>query len=149
MTTDKSVTKDLMETLADGRDGYAQGATKLDQENAEIASMFRRFSSQRATFYTELEVMAKGYGDDVEESGSTLASLHRGWMSLKDALSGSSPKGVIDAAEQGEDHAVEAYTKALGADISAGLRTVVERQHTDVKAAHDEIRSLKHSFSDR
>jgi uncharacterized protein (TIGR02284 family) len=149
MTTDKSVTKDLMETLADGRDGYAKGATKLDNENTEIAGTFRRLSSQRATFYTELEEMAKDYGDDVEDSGSTLASLHRGWMSLKDALSGSSPKGVIDAAEQGEDHAVEAYTKALGADISAGLRTVVERQLTDVKAAHDEIRSLKHSFSDQ
>jgi uncharacterized protein (TIGR02284 family) len=93
--------------------------------------------------------MAKHYGDDVEESGSVLASLHRGWMSLKDALSGSSPKGVIDAAEQGEDHAVAAYEKALGEDISADLRTVAQRQQIDVKAAHDEIRTLKHSFSDK
>jgi uncharacterized protein (TIGR02284 family) len=149
MSTDKAVTKDLMETLADGRDGYAQGATKLDDENAEVASIFRRFSAQRATFYTELEEMAKDYGDDIEESGSTLASLHRGWMALKDAISGSSPKGVIDAAEQGEDHAVDAYDKALAEDISTGLRTVVARQHADVKAAHDEIRSLKQSFSER
>ena len=149
MSTDKSVTKDLMETLADGRDGYAEGATKLVEENREIASTFRRLSSQRASFYTELEGMAKDYGDDVEESGSTLASLHRGWMSLRDALSGSSPEGVIDAAEQGEDHAVSVYEKARTEDISIGLRTVVERQYADVKAAHDEIRALKNSFSDR
>jgi uncharacterized protein (TIGR02284 family) len=70
-------------------------------------------------------------------------------MTLKDALSGSSPNGVIDVAEQGEDHAVEAYEKALGEDISTDLRTVVERQHADVTAAHDEIRSLKHSFTGR
>jgi uncharacterized protein (TIGR02284 family) len=149
MSNDKTVTKDLMETLADGRDGYAQGATKLAQEDAALASTFSRLSSQRASFYNELEKMAKNYGDDVEESGSVLASLHRGWMSLKDALSGSSPKGVIDAAEQGEDHAVAAYEKALGEDISADLRTVVQRQQIDVKAAHDEIRTLKHSFSDK
>jgi uncharacterized protein (TIGR02284 family) len=149
MSTDKSVTKDLMETLADGRDGYAEGAEKLADENAELASTFRRLSAQRANFYTELETMAQNYGDDVEESGSALGTLHRGWMALKDALSGSSPKGVIDAAEQGEDHAVAAYEKALGEDISTGLRSVVQRQQTDVKAAHDEIRSLKHSFSDR
>jgi uncharacterized protein (TIGR02284 family) len=149
MSTDKSVTKNLMETLADGREGFAQGAAKLDEQSPQIASVFRRFSSQRAAFYSELETMAKGYGDYIEESGSALASLHRGWMKLKDALSGSSAKGVVDAAEQGEDHAVAEYKEALAADISAGLRAVVERQSVAVKAAHDEIRSLKTAFANQ
>jgi uncharacterized protein (TIGR02284 family) len=148
MSTDKSVTKDLMETLADGQEGFAQGATKLKDDHPEIARTFQRFSSQRATFYSELEGMAKDYGDEVEESGSTLGTLHRGWMKIKDAVAGSSAKGVVDVAEQGEDHAVKAYTKALDEDISTGLRLVVERQHGDVKAAHAEVRSLQTTLTD-
>jgi uncharacterized protein (TIGR02284 family) len=148
MSTDKSVTKDLMETLADGKEGFNQAASKLDEHSPEIAATFRRFSAQRAEFYSDLEALAEDYGDDVEESGSTLGTLHRGWMALKDALSGSSPRGVIDAAEQGEDHAVEAYRKALAEDgLSPTLRTVVERQQSDIHSAHDEVRSLKQVFN--
>ena len=73
------------------------------------------------------------------------ATLHRGWMSLKDALTGSSPSGVLDAAEQGEDHAVKEYDKALGSELSPELRAVVERQSAEVRAAHDEVRSLRDS----
>jgi uncharacterized protein (TIGR02284 family) len=144
MSTDKTVTKDLMEVLADGREGFTKGAEKLDESNSpELATVFRRYGDQRASFYGELEEMAKEYGDNVEESGSIAASLHRGWMSLKDAVSGSSPKGVIDAAEQGEDHAMEAYRDALESDISPDLRSVVERQLSDVQVAHATIRDLK------
>jgi uncharacterized protein (TIGR02284 family) len=147
MSSDKAVTKDLMETLADGREGFAQAALKLDDHHPEISEMFRRFSAQRATFYLELDTLARSYGDYVEESGSALATLHRGWMTLKDALTGSSPKGVVDAAEQGEDHAVQAYEKAVNEDISVGLRTVVERQQRDVQAAHDDVRILKSNLA--
>ena len=87
--------------------------------------------------------MADAYGDEIRESGSLAGTLHRGWMSLKDALAGSSPEGVLDAAEQGEDHAVKEYEKALQSDISPELRDLVARQATAVRAAHDEVRSFR------
>lgn len=52
-------------------------------------------------------------------------------------------KGVLDVAEQGEDHAGKEYEKALAADISTGLRTVVERQLVDVRSAHDQVKALR------
>jgi uncharacterized protein (TIGR02284 family) len=143
-STDEAVTKDLVETLEDGEKGFAQGAEKLEETDApELARTFREFSGQRATFSAELRGLAADYGDKIDESGSAAAALHRGWMSLKDALTGSDPKGVLDAAEQGEDHAVKAYRKALDEDISAELRAVVERQSAEVKAAHDRVKSLR------
>ena len=72
-----------------------------------------------------------------------LGALHRGWMSIKDAVSGDDAKGVLDAAEQGEDHAKSEYADALKSDISAHLRTVVERQATQVKLVHDEVKALR------
>lgn len=144
MSNDAHVTKELIETLEDGREGFAKGAEKLRGDNEpQLADTFVRFSEQRAKFSAELQTMAASYGDKVDDSGTFVATLHRGWLSLKDALTGSSPKGVLDAAEQGEDHAVKEFKKALDADISAGLREIVQRQFTEVKAAHDEVRALR------
>ena len=148
MSTDEAVTKDLVETLEDGKAGFAKGAEKLQSDgNNDEAAVFTKLSEQRATYSAELRAMAKSYGDDADESGSLAGKLHRGWMSLKDALSGSGAHGVLDAAEQGEDHAVEEYDKALKADISDGLRAVVQRQAAGVRAGHDEVRALRDAHS--
>lgn len=144
MSVDQAVSKDLVRTLEDGREGFAKGAEKLEDSDApELAKTFRRFSEQRARFSADLRELAASYGDEVDNSGSVTASLHRGWMTLKDALKGSGPDGVLEVAEQGEDHALKEYEKALESDISPALRAVVERQHIDVKAAHDQVRSLR------
>lgn len=146
MSTDYRVTKDLIETLEDGKKGFAEAADKLQETGRpDLAAKFRDFSSQRARFSQELETMAASYGDDIDEDGSLAGTIHRGWMAVKDAISGSDPDGVLDAAEQGEDHAVSEYQKALDADISADLRRVVQHQYTTVKATHDEVRALRDS----
>jgi uncharacterized protein (TIGR02284 family) len=144
MSTDRRVTEDLIQTLEDGREGFARAADRLaESDRPDLSTKMRAFSEQRARFSAELEQMAATYGDDVEESGSMAGALHRGWMAVKDAIAGSDPHGVLDAAEQGEDHAVSEYRDALAKDISPSLRVVLERQFVDVQQAHDEVRALR------
>ena len=144
MSTDISVTKDLVETLEDGKEGFAKGAEKLESSgNSREAAVFKRLSEQRATFSAELRELAKVSGEHADASGSLGGKLHRGWMSLKDALAGSDPDGVLEAAEQGEDHAVGEYDEALKAEISQTLRDVVVRQAAGVKQGHDEVKALR------
>jgi uncharacterized protein (TIGR02284 family) len=51
---------------------------------------------------------------------------------------------VLDVAEQGEDHAVAEFERALANDeISIDLRDVIERQFASVRAAHDDVRILR------
>ena len=69
--------------------------------------------------------------------------MHRGWISLKDALTGDDPSGVLKAALTGEDHAVSEYEKALQQDLSAGFREVVSRQHTAILTARGELKALQ------
>ena len=148
MSNDATVTKDLLQTLEDGRLGFEKGAEKLDStDTPQLASTFRKYSAQRAQFSAELTAMAAKYGDQLDESGSVAGTLHRGWLSLKDALSGSSPEGVLDAAEQGEDHAISEYEKASADDISPELRTVVQRQLTEIRAAHDDVKALRDTMA--
>ncbi len=149
MSTDRRVTKDLIETLEDGKEGFARAAEKLaDSDRPDLSAKMRAYSEQRAAFSAELEKMAAAYGDDIDEGGSLGGAVHRGWMAVKDAISGSDPEGVLDAAEQGEDHAVSEYRDALeNDDISPSLRIVIQRQFNDIKAAHDDIKGLRNAHA--
>ena len=143
MSVDESVTKDLVQILEDGKEGFAKAADKVADDAPEVATKLREFSAQRDRFSAELRGLAKNYGDEVKDSGSVSGAVHRGWMALKDALSGSDASGVLDAAEQGEDHAVRAYKKALDEDLSEPLRAVVARQAADVQVAHDAVKAMR------
>ena len=144
MSDDAKAAKELVETLKDGERGYASSAEKLrDSYRAEWATTMQRLSEQRAGFRREIVEMGHEYGDDVDESGSAAAALHRGWISLKDALTGDDAGSVLGAAVTGEDHAVSEYEKAEKHDLSAGFRDVVSRQRVAVVAARDEVKALQ------
>ncbi len=144
MSDDKQVAKELVETLKDGERGFASAAEQLrDDDRAEWATTLERLSEQRAGFHREIVALGHEYGDDVDESGTVAAALHRGWMSLKDALSGDDAGRVLAAAVTGENHAVSEYEKALQQDLSPGFREVVSRQHAEVLTARDEVKSLQ------
>ncbi|RYB91328.1 PA2169 family four-helix-bundle protein [Nocardioides glacieisoli] len=144
MSDDAKAAKELVETLKDGEKGYATAADKLrDSDRPEWATTMQRLSQQRAGFWREIVDMGHEYGDDVDESGTVAAAVHRGWLSLKDAVTGDDPDGVLGAAQTGEDHAVKEYEDALKMDLSAGFREVVVRQQADVLAARDELKALK------
>ncbi len=143
MSDDEKVAEELVETLRDGERGFAAAAEKLrDSDHPEWASTLERFAKQRADFRREITELGHEYHDDVDESGTVAAALHRGWISLKDALTGDDAGSVLGAAETGENHAVSEYEKALEQDLSAGFRDVVTRQHAAVTAARDEVKAL-------
>lgn len=144
MSDDAQAAKELVETLKDGEKGFASSAEKLrDSDRAEWATILQRHSEQRAEFSREIVAMGHEYGDDVDASGSVTATVHRGWISLKDALTGDDAGAVLKTAVTGEDHAVSEYEKALKQDLSAGFREVVTRQHAAILVARDEIKALQ------
>ena len=144
MSDDNSVAKELVETLKDGEHGFATAADKLrDSDRTEWATTLQKFSEQRADFAREIIALGHEYNEDVNEGGTVAAALHRGWISLKDALTGDDAGSVLGAAVTGENHAVSEYEKALEADLSAGFREVVTKQHAAIVAARDEVKGLQ------
>ena len=144
MSEDNQVAKELVETLKDGERGFARAAEKLrDGDHSAWATTLQRLSEQRRDFHREIVSLGHDYGEDVDESGTLAGTVHRGWISLKDALTGDDATGVLKAASTGEDHAVTEYEKALQRDLSAGFREVVSRQHEAVRAARDEVKALQ------
>lgn len=144
MSTDESIATDLIQTLENGKEGFDQAADKLDDsDRPDVAAKFREFAQQRAAMSDELKAIAGAYGDDVDQRSTVPGALHRGWIAVKDALTGDSAEAVIGAAETGEDHAVKQYREALDADISPEFRPLVARQLASVQAAHDYVRTLQ------
>jgi uncharacterized protein (TIGR02284 family) len=146
MDNTSAVLEDLIETLEDGRKGFEQAADRLEESgNGELVVDLRRLSRQRQEFSVELRAIAASHGVEIEEEGSMAGALHRGWITLKDALTGDDPKAVLEAAETGEDHAVSEFQDALEKDLPADVRAIVERQATAVRSAHDEVKALRDS----
>ena len=143
MSVDQSATQDLVKIAEDGKEGYAKGAEELaNSDRPELATTFTRFSEQRASFSAELQSLADKYGDSVKATGSPAAALHRGWMAIRDAVTGSGPDSVLKTAIQGEDHAIESYEKTLSQEISADTQAMAQRQLGQIQAARAELSQL-------
>ena len=135
---------DIIQTLEDGQKGFATAAEKAQTDGRDdLALEFRQYSEQRATFSNQLRRHAADRGLDVDSGPSVAGTMHRGWMKLKDALSGADVSGVLEAAEQGEDHAVAEYVRALDDDIDGELRALLGQQFTEIQATHDRVRNLR------
>ncbi len=143
-STDAKTTQDLIETLVDGQNGYAEAGSKLaDDGNLSAAHHFQQMAGEREQMASDLRTMAAEYGDLVDSDGSTAAAAHRVWIGLKDALTGTDASAIIDAAKGGEDHAIEQFEQALGEDISADLRSTVGNQLSRIRSARSQLDRLR------
>ena len=136
-----STLNNLIETCKDGENGFRTASDGV--KNSELKTLFLTYSQQRAQFAAELQNEVRNLGGDPEDTGSVAASLHRGWINIKSTVTGEDEGAVISECERGEDSAVRNYQDALKEDLPANIQTVVQRQYTQVKEAHDRIRGLE------
>ena len=137
-----STLNNLIETCKDGQNGFQTAADGVKQ--SDLKTLFQAYAQQRAQFASELQNEVRRLGGDPEKTGSLAASLHRGWIDIKSAVTGEDEGAVISECERGEDSAVRNYKDALADENLPGdVRSIIERQFTQVKEAHDRIRSLE------
>jgi len=145
MTTDiKSVLNELIETSKDGENGFRKAAQ--DARDGTLKSLFAACATRCAEGASELQQLVDARGERPETTGSVAGALHRGWISVKEALMDRDDKAILEECERGEDRAVAAYRKALGEELPASVRPVIERQMQGVQRNHDQIKSLRNQF---
>ena len=139
-----SVLNDLIETCKDGEQGFQAAAEKA--KDSSLKSLFSKYSSQRASYVQELQSVVRDLGGDPATTGHVVATMHRGWINLKEALSKDEDKALIFECESGEDAAMKSYKDALSKSLPANVLSVVQKQFSGVQEAHNTIRDMKHSL---
>lgn len=140
-----STLNNLIETCKDGQNGFQTAADGV--KTSELKTLFHTYAQQRAQFSGELQTEVQRLGGDPENTGSVAASLHRGWINIKSAVTGQDEGAVIAECERGEDSAVKNYKDALAGNLPENIRSIVQSQYTQVQEAHDRIRSLERASS--
>lgn len=147
MQNDKaiSVLNDLIQTCKDGEQGFKTAAEGL--KNPQTKAKFMEYSQQRASMARELQAEVRRLGGDPEKSGSVSASLHRGWLDIKSAITGKDDHQIAAEAERGEDVAKAAYEQAMTETLPASAQTLVQQQATKVRETHDHVRAIRDQAS--
>jgi uncharacterized protein (TIGR02284 family) len=138
-----STINSLIETLKDGQEGFKQAAEGV--KDANLKSLFSEYSLQRARFAGELQSEAHQLGEaKPEESSSVAGAMHRAWINLKSAVTSGDDHAILAECERGEDSALNEYKEAIEEEeLSSPIRDIVSRQYSEVKSAHDKIKSLR------
>jgi uncharacterized protein (TIGR02284 family) len=135
------VLRELINTCHDGEKGFAQAAEKI--RSADLKSLFRQYSAERAKFADQLEVELGRLGEEVhKDEGHVSGALHRTWLNVKESL-GADDHSILESVEQAEDTAKESYQKALQSALPDNVMTMVRQQAEAVFRAHDGIRALR------
>ena len=117
----------LIEVCLDGELGYRTAAQHIQSSTLRI--ILTDHAVRRGQFAEELRTEVQRLGGSPNNSGSLAASLHRGWIALTSAISGSNAKAIIAACETGEVAAHHCYQTATSSDIlSSDTRSMVEAQ---------------------
>src|ERR1044071_1691530 len=140
-----STLNNLIETCKDGENGFRPAADGV--KNSELKTLFNTYSQQRTQFAAELQAEVRNLGGDPENTGSVAATLHRGWINIKSTVTGEDEGAVISECERGEDSAVRNYTDALNENLPANVQSIIQRQFTQIKEAHDRIRAMEKANS--
>jgi uncharacterized protein (TIGR02284 family) len=130
----------LIATCRDGERGFRYAANHL--RNPVVKALFLEIASQREQFAADMLPHAQRLGGANESDGSLAGALHRGWMTLKDAVGPHEDAAIIREADRGERNALAAYEDALDGMVPPETRDLIERQCAQVRHSHNRVHAL-------
>ncbi len=132
---------DLIETSKDGEYGFSACAEHV--KSTELRQLLSTRSRDCAQAAHELQELVGALGGKPDQGGSAAGALHRGWVSVRSALSTHTDLAMLEECERGEDKALARYRAALKDSLPPSVQGVIERQMAGVQAHHDLIRDRR------
>jgi uncharacterized protein (TIGR02284 family) len=139
------VLNNLIETCRDGQEGFQEASDNIARP--DVKEFFAEASLDRARFVGELQQEVRALGGDPEDAGSVAGALHRTWIDVKGTFTGRDEQSILGECERGEDSAVAQYREALGEELPANVRAVIERQFARVQRVHDQVKQYRDAFA--
>jgi uncharacterized protein (TIGR02284 family) len=133
----------LISIAKDGVNGMSSAAESA--KNAQLKSTLSQLSQERNRVATQLQDVVRRLGGDPDQSGTTLGAAHRTFMNVKEAVTGSTDRALLNECERGEDVAVREFTSALEQTLPADIKQTVQSLLGQVRTSHDRIKQMRNS----
>lgn len=127
----------------DRSEGYMKAAEEA--KDAELKSLFTKFSQQSKTFSSELRQFIPNSEEPEHDETKNSGKLFRLWMDVKAAVSSNNRKAILSSCEFGEDAAKNEYKSVLekSDEIPADALNVITKQNAEILKSHDQIKSMR------
>ena len=119
-------------------------ATAEQMENRALKLLLKAYAQERARFVRELQ-QRSAQAEQEAPASNPLGFFRRGWLDLKAAMvvrRNRRHRLLLEELEQLENHTVGVYAKAVSQELSASIRTVVERQYDRIRTIHNRLAVL-------
>ena len=134
----------LIATLIDSVEGYQKSAADVD--SPRFAELFKARANERQSAVDLLQAAVVAQGATPEDHGSLMGSIHRAFLSLREAVSTRDDAAIIAEIEHGEHYLKDKFETALDSDtLAAAPREAVQAAWNSVRAGHDEMWQWKHA----
>jgi uncharacterized protein (TIGR02284 family) len=118
-------------------------------KNPMLAERFRARGEERQAAVAKLQTAVAAAGGKPEDDSTVLGGAHRAFLNLKEAVLGTDDKAILNEVERGEDYLKNKFETALSdVDLSPTAKAAADQAWHSVRAGHDEMSALKHSFRD-
>lgn len=125
----------------DAEQGF-HGAVSVTNE-PPLKQMLEQYSLQHGQFAAQLQEAIRSTGFDPALPLGLGGKIYTEWINLKALVTRHDRHAILVELERGEKWVVDAYRDALGKNLPAGIRTVIEQQYEQVQQTHTHLRSLR------
>lgn len=132
---------DLAKIHIDSAQGFIIAAQTVEDD--KLKELFILMAADRREMGRQLAGLLKLNSEELPESGSWTAKMHRWWLELRGTLSGGDSYAVLAEAERGEDKIKAAYEDALKETAGSAINDILLKQYAQIKKGHDGIRDLR------
>jgi len=137
----ESALRSVIQSLIDSQEGFKKIGEEIKDET--LKEYFLAESLTRAQFRGVLESILHQEGvHDVKESGTAVGTVRRAWADFKLALGGGD-SSLLSAAGEGEDEAVEAYSRAAETYLPLPVRQVLTTQAAHIEKSQEFIKAAQ------
>ena len=136
-TTERDTVNRLIATCRDGARGYRLASDHVTDPT--LKTLFAETAAQRETFVAELVPFARLLGGETDAKGSRAGAVHRGWMTLKDAMTNYDENEILVEAVRGEAVAANVYAEAIGGVLPPRVRDLIESQYQQILEAQRQL----------
>ena len=127
-------------------EGYQKVAEEIKDESLRV--VFDNMVNESVNFAENLGKYVRDFGGTPATEGTLAGIIHKGWLNIKDAVSGSDREALLGSCEFGDKAAIEAYETALATDAmvqQSELRDVLNGQKSSLEQSLRVIQSINRS----